>query len=144
MEFSEKDLAEAAQGEQPRPSLPGGRRKRHDVLIGMAVEMPDQGGPLAVALQPQQIAAQMAEQMRAAEQLALAQRQMQAGGMLLPAAMPHPGEPSDPFGQFDDHTLFTTPRDADKYKTELCRNWMQTGACPYNDRCQFAHSSGLS
>ena len=30
-------------------------------------------------------------------------------------------------------------RDADKYKTELCRNWMQTGACPYNDRCQFAH-----
>ena len=29
-------------------------------------------------------------------------------------------------------------RDADKYKTELCRNWMQTGACPYNDRCQFA------
>ena len=53
-------MAEAAQGEQPRPSLPGGRRKRHDVLIGMAVEMPDQGGPLAVALQPQQIAAQMA------------------------------------------------------------------------------------
>ena len=45
-------------------------------------------------------------------------------------------------GTDDSGGLDPTPRDADKYKTELCRNWMQTGACPYNDRCQFAHGYG--
>ncbi|KAL5719656.1 hypothetical protein ACHQM5_012409 [Ranunculus cassubicifolius] len=24
-------------------------------------------------------------------------------------------------------------------KTELCKNWEETGECPYGDRCQFAH-----
>merc|ERR1719162_663238 len=38
--------------------------------------------------------------------------------------------------------VFLSARDADKYKTELCRNWSQTGACPYNERCQFAHGYG--
>ena len=27
----------------------------------------------------------------------------------------------------------------DKYKTEMCRNWVQTGTCRYGDKCQFAH-----
>lgn len=26
-----------------------------------------------------------------------------------------------------------------KYKTELCHNFSQTGYCPYEKRCQFAH-----
>eukprot|EP01012_Entosiphon_sulcatum_P015967 TRINITY_DN2093_c0_g1_i1.p1 TRINITY_DN2093_c0_g1~~TRINITY_DN2093_c0_g1_i1.p1 ORF type:complete len:403 (+),score=29.16 TRINITY_DN2093_c0_g1_i1:172-1380(+) len=25
------------------------------------------------------------------------------------------------------------------YKTKLCRNWLQSGACPYFQECQFAH-----
>lgn len=25
------------------------------------------------------------------------------------------------------------------YKTELCRNWLETGQCRYGNRCQFAH-----
>lgn len=25
------------------------------------------------------------------------------------------------------------------FKTELCNKWQDTGACPYGDRCQFAH-----
>jgi len=25
------------------------------------------------------------------------------------------------------------------YKTEMCRNWVETGQCPYANRCQFAH-----
>ncbi|GMH30605.1 hypothetical protein Nepgr_032448 [Nepenthes gracilis] len=28
------------------------------------------------------------------------------------------------------------------YKTELCKKWQETGACPYGEQCQFAH--GLS
>jgi hypothetical protein len=27
------------------------------------------------------------------------------------------------------------------YKTELCRNWTQTGACRYGPKCQFAHGA---
>lgn len=26
-----------------------------------------------------------------------------------------------------------------KYKTELCKNFSETGWCPYEDRCQYAH-----
>jgi len=26
-----------------------------------------------------------------------------------------------------------------KYKTELCKNWIETGVCRYGDKCQFAH-----
>jgi hypothetical protein len=26
-----------------------------------------------------------------------------------------------------------------KYKTELCRTWVETNACPYNEKCRFAH-----
>ncbi|KAA6387895.1 MAG: hypothetical protein EZS28_016578, partial [Streblomastix strix] len=29
-----------------------------------------------------------------------------------------------------------------RYKTELCRNFMESKFCPYGDRCEFAH--GLS
>jgi len=28
-----------------------------------------------------------------------------------------------------------------KYKTRLCRNWQQTGKCPYGDTCVYAHGS---
>ncbi|KAL9657821.1 hypothetical protein ABK040_013159 [Willaertia magna] len=27
----------------------------------------------------------------------------------------------------------------DRYKTELCRSWEETGQCRYGDKCQFAH-----
>ena len=27
----------------------------------------------------------------------------------------------------------------DKFKTEMCRNWLQVGTCRYGDKCQFAH-----
>lgn len=37
---------------------------------------------------------------------------------------------SDSMGQFD----------ADgKYKTELCKNWVETTMCRYEDKCRFAH-----
>jgi len=26
-----------------------------------------------------------------------------------------------------------------KYKTELCKNWIERGTCPYGSKCQFAH-----
>lgn len=29
-----------------------------------------------------------------------------------------------------------------KYKTELCRNFMETRYCPYEEKCQFAHGLG--
>lgn len=25
------------------------------------------------------------------------------------------------------------------YKTVMCDKWERTGACPYNEKCQFAH-----
>lgn len=25
------------------------------------------------------------------------------------------------------------------YKTEMCRTWIETNACPYNEKCRFAH-----
>jgi len=29
--------------------------------------------------------------------------------------------------------------DEHKYKTELCKKWVETGACPYEAKCRFAH-----
>jgi len=29
--------------------------------------------------------------------------------------------------------------DETKYKTEVCRNWSETGQCPYGKKCKFAH-----
>lgn len=26
-----------------------------------------------------------------------------------------------------------------KYKTEMCKNWVETGKCNYGDKCKFAH-----
>ncbi len=26
-----------------------------------------------------------------------------------------------------------------KYKTELCKNFSETGFCPYRKKCKFAH-----
>lgn len=28
---------------------------------------------------------------------------------------------------------------AAQYKTKMCRHWEQTGSCPYNEKCLFAH-----
>jgi butyrate response factor 1 len=30
----------------------------------------------------------------------------------------------------------------DMLKTELCNKWKEIVACPYSDRCQFAHDIG--
>ena len=29
--------------------------------------------------------------------------------------------------------------DRTKYKTELCKNWIEVGVCRYEGKCQFAH-----
>ena len=29
--------------------------------------------------------------------------------------------------------------DETKYKTDLCKNWMEKGKCNYGNRCRFAH-----
>ena len=29
--------------------------------------------------------------------------------------------------------------DITKYKTELCKNWIEVGTCRYGTKCQFAH-----
>ncbi|OMJ92962.1 hypothetical protein SteCoe_4183 [Stentor coeruleus] len=31
------------------------------------------------------------------------------------------------------------PIDSTKYKTEMCRNWVETNTCQYSDKCNFAH-----
>jgi hypothetical protein len=28
---------------------------------------------------------------------------------------------------------------AEKYKTEMCKNWIENGSCRYSKKCQFAH-----
>eukprot|EP00667_Euglena_gracilis_P001468 EG_transcript_1469 len=38
--------------------------------------------------------------------------------------------------QVDDKDL-----DYKKYKTRLCRNWQQTGKCPYGESCVYAHGT---
>lgn len=44
--------------------------------------------------------------------------------------------PIVPPQQVDDKDL-----DYKKYKTRLCRNWQQTGKCPYGEACVYAHGS---
>lgn len=29
--------------------------------------------------------------------------------------------------------------DKTKYKTEMCKNWIEVGTCRYGNKCQFAH-----
>jgi Zinc finger domain len=29
--------------------------------------------------------------------------------------------------------------DKTKYKTEMCKNWIEVGVCRYGNKCQFAH-----
>lgn len=29
-----------------------------------------------------------------------------------------------------------------KYKTEMCKNWVDTGKCNYGEKCKFAHGKG--
>ena len=36
-------------------------------------------------------------------------------------------------------TNITLPHDNPKQKSELCRSFMETGFCPYFQRCKFAH-----
>mmetsp|Transcript_3254 Transcript_3254/g.2718 ORF Transcript_3254/g.2718 Transcript_3254/m.2718 type:complete len:307 (+) Transcript_3254:3-923(+) len=33
----------------------------------------------------------------------------------------------------------STPKQKIKYKTEMCKNWVETGKCSYSVRCMFAH-----
>jgi hypothetical protein len=36
-----------------------------------------------------------------------------------------------------------SPREnAIKYKTELCRSWIEHNFCPYGEKCKFAHGKG--
>ena len=29
--------------------------------------------------------------------------------------------------------------DAKKFKTEMCKNWIEAGSCRYGNKCQFSH-----
>lgn len=29
--------------------------------------------------------------------------------------------------------------DKGKFKTEMCKNWIEIGTCRYGNKCQFAH-----
>lgn len=31
--------------------------------------------------------------------------------------------------------------DRGKYKTELCKNWIEVGFCRYGNKCQYAHGN---
>jgi len=35
----------------------------------------------------------------------------------------------------------TGPVHNQRYKAKMCKNWIKTGACPYFEKCQFAHGS---
>eukprot|EP00516_Mucochytrium_quahogii_P000765 CAMPEP_0203762618 /NCGR_PEP_ID=MMETSP0098-20131031/15462_1 /ASSEMBLY_ACC=CAM_ASM_000208 /TAXON_ID=96639 /ORGANISM=" , Strain NY0313808BC1" /LENGTH=201 /DNA_ID=CAMNT_0050657099 /DNA_START=320 /DNA_END=922 /DNA_ORIENTATION=+ len=35
----------------------------------------------------------------------------------------------------------TGPYHNSRYKAKMCKNWVQNGSCPYNEKCQFAHGS---
>jgi butyrate response factor 1 len=43
---------------------------------------------------------------------------------------------SDPV---EEHLVDVSPSKQNLYKTELCRNWMETRQCRYGPKCQFAH-----
>jgi len=34
---------------------------------------------------------------------------------------------------------FTDKDQSEKYKTEMCKNWIETRSCRYGKKCQFAH-----
>jgi len=46
--------------------------------------------------------------------------------------------PKNPSDSKDATTLETEPKQ-NLYKTELCRNFVETGQCRYSSKCQFAH-----
>lgn len=35
--------------------------------------------------------------------------------------------------------LLALKTDKTKYKTEMCKNWIEIGVCRYGNKCQFAH-----
>ena len=41
------------------------------------------------------------------------------------------------FSFFSNNNLNVTSEQ--RYKTELCRTWVENNFCPYNDKCRFAH-----
>lgn len=45
-------------------------------------------------------------------------------------------------GQKEEEPLEMTVYNEGMFKTELCNKWQETGSCPYNDHCQFAHGIG--
>ncbi|RNF11285.1 Zinc finger protein CTH1 [Trypanosoma conorhini] len=40
---------------------------------------------------------------------------------------------------YGEHEPAARPILAERYKTKLCRNYVETGVCPYQSRCMFAH-----
>ncbi len=40
-----------------------------------------------------------------------------------------------------DHTFKIKQSQNNKAKSSLCKNFTQTGLCPYGDKCQFAHGT---
>lgn len=47
-----------------------------------------------------------------------------------------------PLGNTTENTEPEKPAENDeKYKTELCKNWVQYGKCSYGNKCRFAHGS---
>ncbi|KAK7269816.1 hypothetical protein RIF29_22568 [Crotalaria pallida] len=45
-------------------------------------------------------------------------------------------------GQKEEEPLEMVVYNQGMFKTELCNKWQETGTCPYNDHCQFAHGIG--
>merc|ERR1712087_636893 len=39
------------------------------------------------------------------------------------------------------HVHKDAPESEQKYKTELCKNWIETNTCRYGRKCQFAHGN---
>lgn len=40
-----------------------------------------------------------------------------------------------------ENSFRTRPSTNNKIKSSLCKNFTQTGLCPYGDKCQFAHGT---
>lgn len=57
-----------------------------------------------------------------------------------PQFLPKP-EPQSQGFQFNHQSsnLFENEEQEQKYKTELCKNWIEVGVCRYGKKCRFAH-----
>ncbi|KAJ4460575.1 hypothetical protein PAPYR_3209 [Paratrimastix pyriformis] len=62
---------------------------------------------------------------------------LQQGSPFSPAMRPR--TPPQDISDIGTPTDKRTPVVGSKRKTELCRNWVELGHCPYGSRCQYAH-----